>query len=250
MSLKILIFSQDNEFLYKLNAQLSRDFQVTGAIVENSPSKLSIIKRRAKRLGLLRVINQVIFIIYSKILCLFSKDRVDEILSNIKDNRDIKIYRVDSINSDKTKSLLKELQFDVIVLNGTRIISGDILNSTNATILNIHFGITPKYRGVHGGYWALANQDEQNCGVSIHIVDSGIDTGAIIYQDRIYPKRGDNFCTYPYLQFVTGLKLLIKALRDIQNNQLKIKKSNLDSKLWYHPTMVEYIKNYIKYGVK
>ena len=41
----------------------------------------------------------------------------------------------------------------------------------------MHAGITPQYRGVHGGYWAVVNNDPEHCGVTIHFVDKGIDTG-------------------------------------------------------------------------
>ena len=48
-----------------------------------------------------------------------------------------------------------------MVVNGTRILSRRMLESIDAVFLNMHVGITPKYRGVHGGYWALANGDRR-----------------------------------------------------------------------------------------
>jgi methionyl-tRNA formyltransferase len=44
----------------------------------------------------------------------------------------------------------------------------------------VHAGITPRYRGTHGGYWVLLNNDPGHCGVTIHLVDPGIDTGSIV----------------------------------------------------------------------
>src|SRR5438093_9923670 len=46
-----------------------------------------------------------------------------------------------------------------VVVNGTRIISEAVLTASDAVFINMHAGITPKYRGVHGGYWALYNGD-------------------------------------------------------------------------------------------
>jgi len=69
---------------------------------------------------------------------------------------------------------------DVVVVNGTRIIAEKVLHSVPATFLNTHSGITPLYRGAHGGYWALVKKDRANCGVTIHVVDAGIDTGGIV----------------------------------------------------------------------
>jgi folate-dependent phosphoribosylglycinamide formyltransferase PurN len=62
-------------------------------------------------------------------------------------------------------------------------------SSINSKFVNIHVGITPKYRGVHGTYWALVNNDVENSGVTVHFVDEGIDTGNIINQAIVVPSK-------------------------------------------------------------
>ena len=100
----------------------------------------------------------------------------------------------------------------VVVVNGTRIIARRVLEASDAVFINTHCGITPEYRGVHGGYWALYRSDPENCGVTVHLVDPGIDTGGILAQQRIEPGPHDNFVTYPYLQLAAGLPLLVEAV--------------------------------------
>lgn len=114
----------------------------------------------------------------------------------------------------------------------------------------MHVGITPKYRGVHGGYWALANQDKDNCGVTVHFIDKGIDTGEVISQARINPDKKDNFTTYPLLQQIKGIELMKKVIRDIAENNIETFKPDLESKLWTHPTMFNYLFNRVFKGVK
>jgi methionyl-tRNA formyltransferase len=104
----------------------------------------------------------------------------------------------------------------------------------------MHAGITPKYRGVHGVYWALANKDPQNCGVTVHLVDAGIDTGAIISQKNITVNPQDNFVTYPLLQLAEGIPLMKKAIEDILSNRLVIQPATGESRLWHHPTIWQY----------
>ncbi|MOA28997.1 phosphoribosylglycinamide formyltransferase [compost metagenome] len=111
-------------------------------------------------------------------------------------------------------------------------------------------GITPRYRGVHGGYWALANRDRENCGVTVHLVDKGIDTGGVMYQDVIHPDHRDNFNTYPIHQIAKAIPLLKKTLSDIRQNQVLIKPGVTPSTLWYHPTIFEYLKTRLTIGVK
>ncbi len=135
-------------------------------------------------------------------------------------------------------------------MNGTRIISKEILNCTNAVYINTHAGITPNYRGVHGAYWALANNDLNNCGVTVHLVDPGIDTGGVLYQKNINILDNDNFTTYTYLQIVEGIKLMTKAIDDIINNRVLVKDKHSPSKLWSHPTIWKYLWLRIIKGIK
>ena len=155
-----------------------------------------------------------------------------------------------SVNSNDCKAIIEKINPDIIIVNGTRIISKKILNSTNAIFVNTHAGITPKYRGVHGAYWALANNDLENCGVTVHLVDEGIDTGEVLYQSNIEPTINDNFTTYTYLQISKGIHLMKKTLNDIHNNKVSLKNIKSESKLWSHPTIWRYILLKITKGVK
>ena len=126
----------------------------------------------------------------------------------------------------------------------------NIIEKINATLLNMHAGITPKYRGVHGGYWALVNQDIEHCGVTVYLVDPGIDTGGIISQKQIIITKKDNYATYPLLQLIKGLECIEEAITQIENGKLIIQKNGLDSKLYYHPTVIEYFYNRIFNNIK
>jgi len=105
------------------------------------------------------------------------------------------------------------------------------------------------------------NNDAAHCGVTVHLVDEGIDTGNIIFQQNIdvtkqdnfytYPTKQDNFYTYPLLQLAEGVKLLNKAIAAFYNQNLQsIKESEGESKIWYHPTAWQYLYNRLIKGVK
>jgi methionyl-tRNA formyltransferase len=97
------------------------------------------------------------------------------------------------------------------------------------------------YRGVHGTYWALVNNDIENSGVTVHFVDEGIDTGNIIKQKQVVPTSKDNFVTYPLLQLSVGIELLISTVEDYFNESIIISNKEGQSKLYYHPTIWEYL---------
>lgn len=48
----------------------------------------------------------------------------------------------------------------------------------NNTIINIHPGKLPDYRGVQPVFWTLLKNEEE-IGLSVHLIDAGIDTGPI-----------------------------------------------------------------------
>ncbi|MGH2552445.1 MAG: formyl transferase, partial [Chitinophagaceae bacterium] len=189
------------------------------------------------------------------LLKVFSAKRVAEIKRAYPfDEADIpadKKKHFNSVNDDDCIKYIQELDPDIVIVNGTRIISSKVLQCTNAVFINMHTGITPIYRGVHGGYWALINNDRENCGVTIHKVDKGVDTGNVLYQAKIPVTRKDNFVTYPYLQFGEGLSLIKKSIDDIvADKSTSISSPSMESKLWYHPTIWQYLANRILKGKK
>jgi methionyl-tRNA formyltransferase len=228
---------------------LSQYILFEAVIIEDAVPKKEFIKKRIKKLGLVKVIGQLFFqFLIIPILNFTSKKRQQQIIQenglNTQAISKEKVAVVPSVNSDACLEMLKRIKPDIIVVNGTRIISKKILTNLSAKIINTHAGITPKYRGVHGGYWALVNNDFANCGVTIHFVDAGIDTGSVIAQQTILPTKQDNFTTYPLLQLAAGLPFLHKAITDISSNTITTSKGTAESALWTHPTIGQYLKNY------
>ncbi len=253
---KIVMLAGGGESTVFMYNGLKHEFSIERVIIEEGTGLKKFLKRRIKRLGLWKVFGQVLFQgICAPLIRKGSRQRIAEIKAAYKLSSEgiseQKRLHVTSVNSDTSLKTLKEINPDVIIVNGTRIISKKILNGVSAPFINTHVGITPKYRGVHGGYWALANEDPENCGVTVHLVDAGIDTGNILYQGIIKPESKDNFSTYTYMQLGEGVKLMKKAVKDALNDAIKPQKSKTqESHLWYHPTIWYYLKKRIFKGVK
>lgn len=252
---KIVILATQGEKANILYHRLSEHYQVEKVILEESVPRSQLIRRRIKKMGIKKVTGQILFkLLISKPLEKSSRKRLQEIQKiNHMDTTAIppeKVEKVISVNDDQCVRRLKEMQPDLVVVNGTRIISGKVLQSVDAPFLNMHAGITPLYRGVHGGYWALAEQDPEHCGVTVHLIDEGIDTGSVIYQSLIQIQPEDNFSTYPYLQFALGLKDMVRAVEDFKGDGIHTHVVDLPSKLRTHPTLREYVRYKKKYGVR
>ncbi len=254
--IKILLLATACDLTNIIYTRLSKEFNISKVIIEQNSSKKTILIRRIKKLGILNVIGQVLFLILiAKPQRFFSSKRKIEILENAglseQEIPTSEINYVISVNDLATIQLIQKENPDLIIVNGTRIISSEVINSTKARFINIHAGITPLYRGVHGAYWAMAMGDKENCGVTIHYIDKGIDTGGILAQGIITSSKKDNFNTYPYLQFSTGANLFAEVIQKFNDGVLYEKQAPKGlSKLWYHPTLWQYLFYRITKGTK
>jgi methionyl-tRNA formyltransferase len=233
---------------------IASEVDMIAVIIEDKPDQIAMLKRRAKKLGIFRCIGQLLFVLFNRFLYKFSKPRIIQLIEHYqlqdKDFPSEIVMRVKSVNSEETIDLLKKLNPDLVIVNGTRIISGKVLSAIEAPFVNTHMGITPRYRGVHGGYWALAKGDSENCGITVHLVDQGIDTGGVLYQGRIQIEPQDNFNTYPIHKIAKAIPLMKAVLRDVRENKLTVVEGVQPSNIWFHPTIWEYISNRLFKGVK
>jgi methionyl-tRNA formyltransferase len=75
--------------------------------------------------------------------------------------------------------------FDFVVSYGYRhIIKEPMLSEYRGRLINIHIGYLPFNRGAHPAFWAAFDGTPQ--GVTVHLVDEGIDTGPILCQERLW----------------------------------------------------------------
>lgn len=222
---------------------------------EKEPAKV-ILKRRLKKLGWWKVGGQILFQLsiqkfLQRAIPAAVKRLEQQGLINASAIPSDKIKQVGSANDVATIELIRSLQPDLILINGTRILSKKFLEAMPCPVLNVHAGITPCYRGVHGAYWALVNQDAAHCGVTVHLVDTGIDTGGILAQAIIKPTVKDHFATYPLLQFSAAMPLLLESIDKVLKREHRLLSApHCTSGLWYHPTLWEYLYYRIFKGVK
>jgi len=57
-----------------------------------------------------------------------------------------------------------------------------MINSVSNKFINAHTSILPHYKGSFSEFWQFYHRDFSNAGVTFHEVDSGVDTGNIIFQ--------------------------------------------------------------------
>lgn len=228
--------------------RLTRDGLRVHVLFEDAVPRIELLQRRAKRLGRRVVLGQVAFqVLVQRPLGWASRRRLKEIARDL--DLDIASIpsdftsHVGSVNSAAGIAAIGANPARVVVLSGTRIVSKKTLATIQVPVLNMHAGITPRYRGVHGGYWALRDGRTDLVGTTVHLVDSGIDTGAVLEQVLFTPTSRDNFSTYPMLHLGYGLPALVRQVRLALDGPPPVR-NPLDptSRLYHHPTIGEYLR--------
>jgi phosphoribosylglycinamide formyltransferase-1 len=87
--------------------------------------------------------------------------------------------------------LLQEADVELVVLAGfMRIVKEPLLKAFRGRMINVHPSLLPKYPGLESWKQAL-EAGEKIAGCTVHIVDSGIDTGTILEQRSVPIWPGD-----------------------------------------------------------
>jgi phosphoribosylglycinamide formyltransferase 1 len=135
----------------------------------------------------------------------------------------------DSIESFNTEiiNLLQAKQVDLVVLAGyLSILSDEFIDTYKNKIINIHPSLIPSFCG-DGFYGLKVHQAALDYGVKIsgatvHFVDKGIDTGAVILQESVEVKDDDTAETLQARVLQIEHKLLPKAVQLFCENRLQI----------------------------
>jgi methionyl-tRNA formyltransferase len=113
------------------------------------------------------------------------------------------VHEVPHVDHPDVVALADRLKPDVIAVFGTSIIRGPLLEKGRLGIFNLHGGLSPHYRGADCTFWALYNGEPEQVGCTLHRIDAGIDTGALIAHVCPEVREGDD-----------ELSLFWRAVRD------------------------------------
>ncbi len=100
-----------------------------------------------------------------------------------------------------------------------RILPPVILNFPPRGCINVHGSLLPKYRGAGPIQWAIIN-GEAETGITTMLMDEGMDTGAMLLQDRIAITPEDTAGTLSPRLAELGGQLLIKTLKQLKAGTL------------------------------
>ena len=139
-------------------------------------------------------------------------------------NNNIKVFQPSKIRVDY-KDILS-LNPDIIITCAYgQIIPKEVLNYPKYGCVNIHASLLPKLRGGAPIHKAIINGYDET-GVTIMYMDEKMDSGDIIYQEKVKIEENDNAGTLFDKLSILGSKMIIKVLPYIINGTNKRIKQN------------------------
>jgi len=129
------------------------------------------------------------------------------------------VTRVSNINNDEAIQHLKSLGPSLAIIHGTRIIKDKTLETLpDCLFLNIHWGLSPYYRG-DGIITPCARGDWEKIGVTLHKISNSIDGGDIYAQQLINVDTLDNFYSIGLKMSKTAAHYLADGLAQVIANR-------------------------------
>ena len=145
---------------------------------------------------------------------------------------DVEHVEVPIHNSEEVMPHIRELDLDIIVFGGTRIIRGEILDHPKDGVVNSHPGLLPECRGSASPAWSVYH--DIPIGSSTHFCDNGVDTGQLLLRREVPVKRGMKYEDLCYETLVLAGILMKEALMSYEQGRWdEMKRPQGDSS---HPT--------------
>lgn len=112
---------------------------------------------------------------------------------------------------------------DLVVCAGfMRILPADFVQEFSPNLINMHPALLPLYPGAHAVRDALADGATVT-GATVHIVDEGVDTGAVIEQVQVEILPEDTESTLHERIKIVERELIVETVRRIATNHVNLK---------------------------
>ena len=213
-----------------------RSKEIIGIAIANG-DRLKIGKKRSKVKYLISLFiimgpyhflkNVVITLSYKfqKLLVKHLKFKHDSSLAGFAARYGIPVIYIESPNNIRFHAHLREVSPDVVINQSQHIIKKQLLEIPRLGVLNRHNALLPKNRGRLTPFWVVYNGDKET-GVTIHLVDEGIDSGPIVVQKRFKVDRNDTFNSVARKNYEIASIAMLEALTKLEDKTFQFLENN------------------------
>ena len=140
-------------------------------------------------------------------------------LCNENINKRIMISKKDYYDND-FRSLVENSSIDLFCVFGSSILPNKFIVDSKAIFINMHLGLSPYCRGSGTNFFPFVNNEVQFVGVTVHLLTSEVDGGAIIHQARPEINIEDSIHSIGNKTIIKGADLMVKSIYEYLNGEL------------------------------
>jgi folate-dependent phosphoribosylglycinamide formyltransferase PurN len=228
---KTVVYTFESAATLAVAKRLVDSGKVSAVILQrpmNTRAKLALVRRRLSRLGLARVLNELLFQIYHRIFLRAGDERMRQVLGIDAAHtrgtlaQTVDVFDIDTINSPDSQALLKRLAPDLVVMASRELIRPDVLKLARLGFIGCHPGILPDFRGAYASFWAMYEGRPDKIGLSVYLATAGIDTGPLVAERVVPPRFGvQHFKVESERLILEGATELLAAIEQAERGTLK-----------------------------
>jgi methionyl-tRNA formyltransferase len=232
-------------YLYK-----NQDVDICAVIYCTNTGVKTNYKKKLKKIftiGLLGALNGI------RMRKWFTSD-VDQLLKtdsvvNFCSQHLIPYFETPKLNSKTTLNQLIECQPDVGISLGNSYISEKIFNAPKEGMINIHHEILPEYQNAQSIIWQIYNSSTFS-GYTIHKIEKSIDTGSILFQEKVPIQFRESLRKTINLTAIELLKQSSLGINHVLSNWSTIYDNatpQFKGRVYTTPSFFQFIRIYINY---
>lgn len=147
----------------------------------------------------------------------FSEKRINKSFNKRFNN--LKLNLIEFQNYNDIFSLIQKSNPDFLISLGGPLIPRKILNLVNGYSINQHAGLSPFYKGNYTTFWPLYHRQILKIGTTVHLTDTGADTGCILRRERVSIDLTDTPGSIFHKSVVAGTEIMIDTVKKIINGE-------------------------------
>ena len=148
-------------------------------------------------------------------------------------------------NDARSQEILRQARPDAVAFTGGGMIRRKILEAAKIGVLNCHYGLLPPYRGMDVVEWPVAEHggsaEPPPLGLTVHLMDRGVDTGPILLTRRLDLRPQDTFLSIRTRIEPTSVAMMMEAVRGLRDQTLRPEPQDVDQGRQYflmHPRIL------------
>ncbi|MCH4822958.1 methionyl-tRNA formyltransferase [Gramella lutea] len=134
--------------------------------------------------------------------------------------KNLKVLQPTNLKSEEFQDQLMELNPNLQVVVAFRMLPEKVWNYPEFGTFNLHASLLPQYRGAAPINWAIIN-GEKKTGISTFFLDEKIDTGAMIFQEKVEIGEKEKVASLHDRLMEKGAHLVVKTVEAIQKGDVQ-----------------------------